>query len=44
MVPLDFLVPSFGRCSFRFEIRDEGSSPLIEDDELELAVVEDVDV
>jgi len=44
MVPLDFRVPSFGRCSVRFDARDESPSPLIEDADDELLVVVDVNV
>jgi len=40
MVPLDFLVPSFGRCRPRVDVRDMESSPLIDDDDDELVVVD----
>jgi len=39
MVPLDFLVPSFGRCRPRVDCRDKVSSPLIEDADDEFVVV-----
>jgi hypothetical protein len=39
MVPLDFLVPSFGRWRARFDARDE-SSPLIEEEDDEFVVVD----
>lgn len=39
MVPLDFLVPSFGRCRPRVDVRDKVSSPLIDDADEEFVVV-----
>jgi hypothetical protein len=39
IVPLDFLVPSLGRCKVRLDKIDE-SSPLMEEDDDEVEVVD----